>query len=135
MGRLLASLALIGGLVTSAGCGLGPRNFNKITHPAPLVRARAMSLGYDRPDSVVLPALVERLDDVDPVVRLAAHEELKRRTGRDFGYLPWVDANDRAAAVGRWRSWLMGRPAERRAVPSRPRKSAPMPSPQVSQGF
>ena len=40
-----------------------------------------MSLGYGQPDSVVLPALIERLNDSDVVVRMAAHEELKQRTG------------------------------------------------------
>ena len=49
-----------------------------------------MSLGYGQPDSVVLPALIARLDDPDVVVRMAAHEELKRRTRRDFGYVPWA---------------------------------------------
>ena len=55
-------------------------------------------------DSQVIPALIERLADADPVVRLAAHEELRKRTGRDFGYVPWASPEERAGAIGRWRS-------------------------------
>src|SRR5207245_4594343 len=48
--------------------------------------------------------------DEDPVVRLAANEELRQRTGRDFGYVPWATAEERAAAIARWRSWLTAPP-------------------------
>jgi hypothetical protein len=126
---LVAAFAVNAILLSISGCGLGPRNFRKITHPAPLVRARAMSLGYGRADAVVLPALVERLDDGDVVVRLAAHEELKRRTGHDFGYLPWGSSLDRSAAISRWQSWLTGRP--NRKAPPQPSKSFLTPSPQA----
>jgi len=121
MRRSLAAGILLLMLGSSPGCGMTkPRNFRKIEHPAPMVRARALSLGDRRPGSQVVPALVARLDDPDPVVRLAAHEELKKRTGRDFGYVPWEEAPERQAAVGRWRDWLGGKaPAD-----------APAPSPQ-----
>lgn len=92
------------------------RNFRKIQHPAPMVRARALSLGDRKPGAQVVPALVGRLDDPDPVVRMAAHEELKQRTGRDFGYVPWAEDPERQAAVGRWRDWLSGK--EPQATPS-----------------
>jgi hypothetical protein len=130
MKRLAAAFAVIAILTSISGCGLGPRNFRKITHPAPLVRARAMSLGYGQPDSVVLPALLERLNDSDVVVRLAAHEELKQRTGRDFGYLPWGSSEERSKAISRWQSWLAGGPDGRGPAPAQPRKSLPRPSPQ-----
>lgn len=93
----------------AAGCGGGPRNFRKIDGKAPLTRARAVGLGARKTDSKVLPALVSRLSDSDPVVRLAAHEELRKRTGRDFGYVPWAPAEERASATARWRDWLWGR--------------------------
>jgi hypothetical protein len=131
MKRPAAGLLVILLLGSGWGCGLGPRNFRKITHPAPLVRARAMSLGYGAPDSVVLPALLGRLNDPDAVVRLAAHEELKRRTGRDLGYLPWASEIERAGAIERWRSWVMGASSAQSAVPAKPSKSGPRPSPQV----
>jgi len=132
MKRLAAAFAVIVIPASISGCGLGPRNFRKITHPAPLVRARAISLGYGQPDSVVLPALLERLNDSDVVVRLAAHEELKQRTGRDLGYLPWGSTEERSKAIGRWHSWLAGGPSGRgpAPAPAQPRKSLPKPSPQ-----
>jgi hypothetical protein len=88
------------------GCAHGPRNFGKVQNPAPLVRARAVGLAGRQPDSRAVPALVNRLGDGDPVVRLAAHEELRRRTGRDFGYRPWETPEERSRAVDRWRAWL-----------------------------
>lgn len=129
MRRWIALGMLIGILGTSLGCGLRPRNFRKIQHPSPLVRARAMSLGDRRPTAEVIPALVARLDDPDPVVRLAAHEELKERTGQDFGYAPWEEAPERRAAVARWRAWLGGRPptAQPAPIPVAPGKTPPAP--------
>jgi hypothetical protein len=88
------------------GCAQGPHRFGRIQHPAPLVRARAVGLGRRQPDSQVIPALVGRLGDTDPVVRLAAHEELRRRTGQDFGYVPWASPEERSSAIDRWRAWL-----------------------------
>jgi hypothetical protein len=126
MRRSIANCGLALILGASSGCGLGPRNFRKIQHPAPLMRARALSLGDRRPGSLVVPALVGRLNDQDPVVRLAAHEELKRRTGQDFGYVPWAEEPERLAAVGRWKAWLSGRPT---ASPT-PQSPAASPTPQ-----
>jgi hypothetical protein len=112
------------------GCGLGPRNFRKINHPAPMVRARAISLGYGEPDAAVMPSLIGRLDDPDVVVRLAAHEELKQRTGKDLGYVPWASPEERALGVNRWHAWLTGRAARPAPVSAPQRKSLPRPSPQ-----
>jgi hypothetical protein len=129
MRRLIA----IGGLVwlmgIAPGCGLAPRNFRKIRHPAPRVRARALSLGDRRSSARVVPALVVRLSDPDPVVRLAAHEELKKRTGQDFGYVPWADPSERQAAVARWDDWLQGRPPAGSPSPRTPTKTPPAPAP------
>ncbi len=125
MGRLAACFIVITALALLPGCGLAPRNFRKIKHPAPLVRARAMSLGRGQPDSAVLPALVKGLGDPDPVVRLAAHEELKSRTGRDFGYQPWGTTEERTSAMSRWRAWITGRPSATRGAPAGPGKNLP----------
>ena len=43
-----------------------------MTDPAPIVRARSVGLGGDLPQGHVVPALINRLEDRDPVVRLAA---------------------------------------------------------------
>src|SRR5262249_57621487 len=102
------------------GCGLGPKNFRSLVDPAPMVRARAVGMGRHMPDSVVIPALIERLEDRDPVVRLSAHEELVRRTGQNFGWVSYADPGDRAQAVERWRAWWEAReagPGQTRRIP------------------
>jgi hypothetical protein len=104
--RSVAKIAVFVALSQTCGCGHGPRNFRKIQNPAPLTRARAVGLGGRKADSQVVPALFNRLDDPDPVVRLAAHEELRTRTGQDFGYVPWESPEERASAIARWRAWL-----------------------------
>lgn len=117
MKAALGTVVLASLLASSQGCGMAhPRTFRRIVHPSPMVRARALSLGDGKPSAQVVPALVGRLEDDDPVVRLAAHEELKKRTGRDFGYVPWDEEPTRAEAVGRWRDWLSGKAPE--AAPS-----------------
>ncbi len=98
-------------LALNLGCSIAPRKFFDLTDPAPLVRARAVNLGEELPESVVIPALLDRLNDPDPVVRLSAHENLKQRTGLDFGYVPWGDPVERGQGVARWRSWWDGRQA------------------------
>jgi hypothetical protein len=106
--RSVAKVTVFVVLLQTWGCAHGPRSFDKIQNPAPLTRARAVGLGGRKADAQVVPALVGRLGDSDPVVRLAAHEELRRRTGQDFGYVPWASAEERASAIGRWRAWLAG---------------------------
>jgi hypothetical protein len=106
MGRWIGTIVLAAAMAPSWGCAHGPHRFGKIDSPAPLVRARAVGLGDRKPDAQVLPVLVTRLGDSDPVVRLAAHEELRKRTGQDFGYLPWASPEERSSAIGRWRAWM-----------------------------
>jgi hypothetical protein len=68
------------------------------------------------PDQQAIPALISKLDDPDAVVRLAAIEELRRRTGKDFGYAPWADDGERTPSVAAWRSWWKAR--QQRVFPS-----------------
>ena len=95
-------------LVLGLGCGVAPRHFRDLIDPAPMTRARAAHLGDGHPDAVAIPALIDRLEDDDPVVRLSAHTALRRRTGQQFGFLPWAEPDERARAVARWRSWWTG---------------------------
>jgi hypothetical protein len=104
--RSVKSLALLVVAAHACGCAHGPRDFGKIESQAPLTRARAVGLGGAKTDSQVVPALIGRLNDTDPVVRLAANEELRKRTGRDFGFVPWASDEERSRAVARWRTWL-----------------------------
>jgi hypothetical protein len=85
--------------------------------PASVARAREIGQDDRRPNVQVVPVLVDRLEDPDPVIRMAAHEELRRRTGRDFGFVPWASAEDRAAAVRRWRDWLAAPPTTAQPSP------------------
>lgn len=87
------------------GCSFAPKHFRGIDDPAPITRARSISLGSKLPQERVVPALIDKLEDRDPVVRMAAHEELKKGTGRTFGFIPWGGETERASAVARWRSW------------------------------
>ncbi len=98
-----------------------------------MVRARTVGQSDRRTNATTVPMLVERLEDADPVVRLAAFEELRRRTGRDFGYVPWASVGERAAAVGRWRTWLAGPPesAERVRTTGLPPPTGTGPHPPV----
>jgi hypothetical protein len=106
-GRLsLPLLALLG-----LGCSIAPKTFRALSHPSAIVRARAMGLGDNLPESEAIPPLIARLDDPDAVVRLSANEELRRRTGKDFGFVPWADTAERAPAVARWHDWWNGRKA------------------------
>lgn len=91
--------------VAVPGCGVGPRTFQDLQNPAPIVRARAAGMGREVPASVAVPALIDRLEDPDGVVRMSACEALRQRTGQDFGYVPWADPSERASAVARWRAW------------------------------
>ncbi|RUL86759.1 HEAT repeat domain-containing protein [Tautonia sociabilis] len=103
LGRARSVIVLASAL--AAGCKSGVRDFAALDDPAAFVRARAAGLDDEVPDAQAIPELIEHLEDPDAVVRLSAHESLRRRTGQDFGYLPYVSAEDRAAAVGRWRAW------------------------------
>jgi hypothetical protein len=118
MGRWICTIALAALLAPSWGCAHGPRQFEKIDATAPLVRARAIGLGAKKPDSQVLPMLLTHLGDSDPVVRLAAHEELRKRTGQDFGYLPWASPEERSPAIERWRAYLSHAPGSTGITPS-----------------
>ncbi len=93
-------------LFTSPGCGTAPRWFSAIrTNPAAINRARAVGLGDSKANNEVIPSLIDRLEDSDSVVRMMAHEDLKRRTGQDFGYIPWADATERRPATEQWKNW------------------------------
>jgi hypothetical protein len=74
-------------------------------HPAPIVRARAVGLDEKQPEWIAVPALIARLGDADPVVRIVANDGLKERTKRDFAFSPWAPPEDRAQAVARWKAW------------------------------
>lgn len=120
-GSRSACLGLISLTAALCGCSIAPRDFFRSNQDAaPLVRARSLGMGQNLPDSVVVPTLLARLDDPDAVVRMAAHEELRLRSGKDFGYAPWADPPERAAAVHAWKQWWAGQRASLASSHSRP---------------
>jgi hypothetical protein len=136
MWRLIACGVGMTTLCAMGGCGIAPKSFRAIRHPAPLVRARSVGLSERLPDSQAIPALVDRLNDPDPVVRLTANQELKRRTGQDFGFIPWEEPRVRAGAVSRWKSWLADRfsgAPGRKVVRRGPRLASPQSTPAMTR--
>ncbi len=97
---------------SGVGCSLAPKSFRDMIHPAPIVRARAVGLDDKQPERVAIPALIDRLNDSDRVVRMTANDGLKERTRRDFGFVAWADPKERAAAVDRWQAWWKDRKAQ-----------------------
>jgi hypothetical protein len=81
-------------------------------HPSPIVRARAVGLDEKQPEWIAIPALIARLNDPDPVVRIVANDGLKERTKRDFAFYPWASPEDRAPAIARWKTWWDERRAQ-----------------------
>ncbi|WP_435017487.1 hypothetical protein TA3x_005100 [Tundrisphaera sp. TA3] len=108
MKRVAYVLSLMPVVALAAGCSLAPKSFRDMAHTAPIVRARAVGLGDKQSAAVSVPAMIERLDDSDCVVRMAANDGLKTRTGKDFGFVPWGGAEERAEATSRWKAWWSG---------------------------
>ena len=102
--RLGKPVCLVG-MALLCGCGTMPKPKLAWNDKAWINRARAISSTERMPDSRGIPALIGRLDDKDEVVRMTANEELKERTGLDFGFMPWEDSPARARAVTRWKKW------------------------------
>lgn len=116
--------ALIAASCTASGCSLAPKGFKGIKKPEPLVRARAIPLGRNLPEQKVIPELLDSLNDRDAVVRLAASEELKSRSGQDFGFVPYAEEEERAPAASRWRAWWAERQSKLASFrPKRRRKN------------
>jgi hypothetical protein len=115
------------------GCGLAPHSFRKLQPPAATVRARSVGGDPRTADPNVVPALVGRLEDDDPVVRLAAGEELRKRTGQDFGFVAWASPEERSAAIARWRSWMKAPPMPADPIPATELPPLPAETSQVTR--
>ena len=113
-----------------AGCSMAPKSFLSMSDPAAINRARAVSFGRSEPDSAAIPVLIRRLTDDDPVVRLSSHEALKKRTGQDFGYLPYAEGDELNTSVSRWQQWWASGQNGRMFATSQP-----LASPQASAGL
>jgi hypothetical protein len=138
IGRWIAKVAFMAATACVCGCAHGPRDVRKVRTATPLARARAVGRTNGQPEFGVMRTLVVRLADTDPVVRLAVHEELRKRTGRDFGYVPWASDEERALPMQRWRAWVEQGEANQQPVaqpitaPNPPGKVLPAGTPQVT---
>jgi HEAT repeat protein len=107
-----SGLLLLAGLVLG-GCGETARRAVRpetdLVHPFAGVRMRAVGEVRRTGDTEYVPALIERLDDDDPAVRLAAGEALVELTGHDTGYEPWAEPAERRRQVAAWRAWWANR--------------------------
>lgn len=78
---------------------------NALRHPVPSVRwSSATALGL-LGDKDALPSLIKALWDEDPAVQTAVDRALRKITGKDAGFFPLADPEDRGKALRRWEQW------------------------------
>jgi HEAT repeat protein len=127
-------------LGVAAGCGAEPsprpvRPEFDLHHPSGTIRLHAIAQVAARRETSQVPALIERLDDEDPAVRLQAAAALREITGHDTGYEAYFSPAERQRHVGLWRAWWAARsraapvPATRPPTPVPPPSRPPPPSP------
>ena len=98
---------------TMVMCGCGPaseRVRTSIQSPVAAERIRAIRVFVQNANMDAIPQIVDRLDDEDPAVRFVAIVGLERLTGKRLGYRYGGAEADRAAAVSRWRRFIVVRP-------------------------
>ncbi len=61
-------------------------------------------------DTHVEPQLVAGLDSDDSAIRLYCIDALQRMTGQTLGYQFFLDHEQRAPAIDRWKQWLATQP-------------------------
>jgi len=71
-------------------------------------RIAAVQLAVARNDRASIPHLVDRLEDEDVAVRMAAILALEKLTGHRFGYRYGSSAEERVSATAVWRRFLHG---------------------------
>lgn len=103
--------AVLSAAIVISGCGKGgERVRTSIQSPVAAERIRAIRVFVQNANMDAIPQIVDRLDDEDPAVRFVAIVGLERLTGRRLGYRYGGADADRAAAVSRWRRFIVVRP-------------------------
>ena len=108
-----AGVILLLAAIPLAGCRPGaPRRPLQDRDPVFVIPA-VKEVAQERPGRVEAAKVrraVELLDSEDSAIRLSAEHALQELSGGlDFGYRFWADAEDRAEAVARWRTWAEAR--------------------------
>jgi hypothetical protein len=111
------SLLLLTAALCSACTVKAPRN---IADSDPSSKIPAIVAKVEEKDFSAVKQLVADLESDDPAVRFYAIGGLQRLTGETLGYQYFVDDEQRADAVGRWKAWLDGWTAGRQAALSKP---------------
>ncbi len=75
----------------------------------PAIRVKSIAKAAKLKDFRAIPLLIDRLEDEDAAVRLAANEALKYITGKDFGYRDFDPPAKKKEAIHRWREWEKSR--------------------------
>ena len=79
----------------------------RISSIKPDVASVAMNEAAAAKSRRAIVALVKRLYDEDPAIRLSAISALEDITGETMGYRSYESEVKRAAAVKRWEAWLV----------------------------
>jgi hypothetical protein len=112
-----ATPLLLAAVLCPACAVRAPRN---IRDPDPSSKIPAIVSRVEDKDLSAIKQLVADLESDDPAVRFYAIGGLQRLTGETFGYQYFVDDDQRAAAVGKWKAWLEGWNAGRQAPAGKP---------------
>ena len=93
-------------LLALAGCA-GPKMTwqQKMDSSAGVEREQAILEAGQANNRAAIPQIINRLDDDDVAVRLAAIDALHNMTGKDFGYVAYDDEVKRRAAAAMWKAW------------------------------
>lgn len=111
-------------LAGGAGC-IAPRPPLSVENPDPSIKIPAMKVAVEKKDLRAACQMVRDLESDDPAVRFYAIEALYKLTGERMGYEFYVDADQRQAAVKRWRQWAAEQGCEGFALPASNPTSAP----------
>lgn len=124
----------------SAGCfGHQPlTEEQKMNSSAGVERTQAVLSVGERQDRSKIPTLINRLEDDDVAVRIAAINSLRSMTGQDFGYVAYDSEVKHRAAVVKWRAWWRTQgsnaPTQKQGEPARSAPRGPGGAGQPSGG-
>lgn len=105
--RLACSLWFLGLACVICGCSASSAQLRRQMESInPSDRIDAVVEAARRHDKSLTPALVDRLDDEDPAVRMYAILALERLTGERMGYSYAAPTGRRREAVETWRRYI-----------------------------